>query len=99
MKEISALRGEQVGSFPEQKPTIGQEPCGDRSSWYCVLDKSGAALLEQKRSTTPKAMREVMRIALKTGMHLLRGESGVERVGHEVIVAAQKRHPNESLTC
>jgi transposase len=32
---------------------------GDRSSWYCVLDEAGEVVLEQRLSTTPKAMREV----------------------------------------
>jgi transposase len=46
---------------------------GDRSSWYCVLDEAGEVLLEQKLSTTPKAMKEVLggahrsRIAWETG--------------------------------
>ena len=48
---------------------------GDRSSWYCVLDEAGRVLLEQRVSTTPKAVREVFggmprsRIALETGTH------------------------------
>jgi len=48
---------------------------GDRSSWYCVLDEAGEVLLEQRLSTTPKAMRDLLggmprsRIALETGMH------------------------------
>ena len=58
-------------SFSEQKLTIGLD-LGDRSSWYCVLDEAGELLLEQKLSTTPKAMKEVLggmprsRIALET---------------------------------
>lgn len=31
---------------------------GDRSSWYCVLDERGEALLEQRLGPTPKAMQE-----------------------------------------
>jgi transposase len=42
----------------KQRLTIGLD-LGDRSSWYCVLDGSGSVLLEQRLSTTPKAMREV----------------------------------------
>jgi hypothetical protein len=38
--------------------TIGLD-LGDEWSYYCVLDASGDVLLEQKVSTTPKAMREV----------------------------------------
>jgi transposase len=47
---------------------------GDRNSWYCVLNESTDVLLEQRLSTTPKAMCEVFggmprsRIALETGM-------------------------------
>jgi transposase len=48
---------------------------GDRSSFYCVLDEAGEVLLEQKVSTTPKAIKEIFgamprsRIALETGTH------------------------------
>jgi transposase len=41
-----------------KKLTIGLD-LGDRSSWYCLLDEVGEVLLEQKLSTTPKAMREL----------------------------------------
>src|SRR5215467_13534767 len=57
-----------------EKLTIGLD-LGDRSSWYCVLDERGEIVLEQKVSTTPKAMEEVFggmprsRIALETGTH------------------------------
>ena len=42
-------------------------------SWYCVLDEAGEVVLEQRVSTTPKAMRAVFGgmpgswIALKRG--------------------------------
>ena len=51
--------------------TIGLD-LGDRSSSYCVLDQAGEVLLEQKVSTTPKALRDIFgatprsRIALET---------------------------------
>jgi hypothetical protein len=54
--------------------TIGLD-LGDKWSYYWVLDGSSDVLLEQKVSTTPKAMREVFgaisrcRIALETGTH------------------------------
>src|SRR6185369_13970085 len=35
--------------------TIGLD-LGDRSSWYCVLDERGELVLEQKVSTTAKAI-------------------------------------------
>jgi transposase len=75
-----------------QKLTIGLD-LGDRSSWYCVLDESGAAVLEQKLATTPKAMQEVFggmrrsRIALETGTHSPWVSRSLNELGHEVIVA------------
>jgi hypothetical protein len=47
----------------------------DRSSSYCVLDAAGDVLMEQRLSTTPKAIKEIFgamprsRIALETGTH------------------------------
>jgi len=66
---------------------------GERSSWYCVLDEAGSALLEQRVSTTPKAVREVFggiprsRVALETGMHSPWVSRVLSEAGHEVIVA------------
>jgi len=74
MKKISTVAAKQNRNFSEQKLTIGFD-LGDRSSWYCVLDEAGSVLLEQRLSTTPKAMKEVFggmprsRIALEMGMH------------------------------
>ena len=90
MKKISTTTAKAFSKM--QKLTIGLD-LGDRSSWYCVLDESGAVVLEQRLGTTPKAMQEVFgrmarsRMALETGMHspwLSRLLSGL---GHEVIVA------------
>jgi hypothetical protein len=73
MKKVSTAARKQSRNFSQQKLTTGLD-LGDRSSWYCVLDESGAILLEERLSTTPKAMREVFgamaqsRIALETGM-------------------------------
>ena len=84
MKKVSTAAVRQSNSFSEQKLTIGLD-LGDRSSWYCVL--AGAVLLEQRLSTTPKAMREVFggmprsRIALETGMHSPWVSPVAERVG------------------
>jgi transposase len=92
MKKVSTVAAKQMRNISEQKLTIGLD-LGDRSSWYCVLDEAGSVLLEQRLSTTPKAMKEVFgtmprcRIALETGMHspwVSRVLSGCE---HEVIVA------------
>ncbi|MGA2235281.1 MAG: IS110 family transposase [Terriglobales bacterium] len=92
MKKISTVARKQIRNFSEQKLTIGLD-LGDRSSWYCVLNESGAVLLEQKLSTTPQAMREVFggmprsRIALETGMHSPWVSRLLSELGHEVIVA------------
>ena len=75
-----------------QKLTIGLD-LGDRSSWYCVLDETGAVVDEQKLGTTPKAVRERFaamprsRVALETGMHSPWVSRLLSELGHEVIVA------------
>src|SRR5579859_1129020 len=92
MKKISTAAAKQSRNFSQQKLTIGLD-LGDRSSWYCVLDETGAILLEQKVSTTPKAMREIFgamprcRIALETGMHSPWVSRVLSELGYEVIVA------------
>jgi transposase len=57
MKKISIAAAKQTKNFQDQKLTIGLD-LGDRTSWYCVLDGAGEVVLEQKPSTTPKAMKE-----------------------------------------
>jgi hypothetical protein len=59
MKKVSTAATKQTNDFGERKLTIGLD-LGDRSSWYCMLDGSGAVLLEQKLGTAPKAMQEVV---------------------------------------
>jgi len=92
MKKISTVATEQGRNISEQKLTIGFD-LGDHSSWYCVLDETGSVLLEQRVSTTPKAMKEVFggmprsRIALETGMHSPWVSRLLSELGHEVIVA------------
>jgi hypothetical protein len=92
MKKISTVAVKQSRNCSEQKLTIGFD-LGDRSSWYCVLDEAGSVLLEQRVSTTPKAMKEVFggmprsRIALETGMHSPWVSRLLSELGHEVIVA------------
>jgi transposase len=72
--------------------TIGLD-LGDRSSFCCVLDEKGDVLLEDKVSTTPKAMRETFgaiprsRIALETGTHSPWVSRLLSELGHEAIVA------------
>ena len=57
MKKISTVAAKQTRNFREQKLTIGLD-LRDRSSWYCVLDKGGEMLLEQKVSTTQRPMQD-----------------------------------------
>jgi transposase len=92
MKKVSTVAVQQSRNFPKQNLTIGLD-LGDRSSWYCVLDEAGEVILEQKVSTTPKAMKEVFgamprsRVALETGMHSPWVSRLLSELGHEVIVA------------
>jgi transposase len=92
MKKVSTVATKQSRKISEQKLTVGLD-LGDRSSWYCVLDESGAVVLEQRVSTTPKAMSEVLggmphsRIALETGTHSPWVSRLLSKLGHEVIVA------------
>src|SRR5712692_978646 len=92
MKKVSTEAAKQSKKISEQKLTVGLD-LGDRSSWYCVLDEAGDVLLEQRLSTTPKAMKEVFgsmprcRIALETGMHSPWVSRLLSELGHEVIVA------------
>jgi transposase len=92
MKKVSTAAAKQNRKFSEPKLTIGLD-LGDRWSWYCVLDERGEVLLEQRVSTTPKAMNEVFgavprsRIALETGMHSPWVSRLLSELGHEVIVA------------
>ena len=96
MKKVSTAAGKQSRKISEQKLTVGLD-VGDRSSWYCVLDESGAVVLEERLSTTPKAMSEVFggmprsRIALETGTHSPWISRLLEGLGHEVIVAHARK--------
>jgi transposase len=92
MKQGSTVAAKQSRKISEQKLTVGLD-LGDRSSWYCVLDEAGSIVLEQKLSTTPKAMQEGFgamprsRIALETGMHSPWVSRVLSGLGHGVIVA------------
>ena len=74
MKKISTAATPTIEKVAGLKLTIGLD-LGERSSWYCVVEQSGQMLLEEKVSTTPKALRAVFgrmprsRIAQETGMH------------------------------
>ena len=92
MKKVSTTAVNEGRNLSQQKLTIGVD-LGDRSSWYCVLDEMGRVLLEQRLSTTRKAVGEVFggmprsRIALETGMHSPWVSRELSELGHEVIVA------------
>src|SRR5579864_9225833 len=58
MKKVSTVAAKASRKISSQKLTVGLD-LGDRSSWYCVLDEAGSVLLEQRLSTTSKALREV----------------------------------------
>src|SRR2546423_5010941 len=92
MKKSSTVAAKASRKISQQKLTVGLD-LGDRCSWYCVLAEVGSVLLEQRLSTTPKAMREVFsampycRIALETGMHSPWVSRLLSEFEHEVIVA------------
>jgi transposase len=92
MKKGSTTAAKASKKISQQKLTVGLD-LGDRSSWYCVLDEAGAILLEQRVSTTGKALSEVFgsmprsRIALETGMDSPWVSRLLSELGHEVIVA------------
>ena len=92
MKKVSTVAVKASRKISQSKLTVGLD-LGDRSSWYCVLDEAGSVLLEQRVSTTPKALREVFggmprsRVALETGMHSPWVSRLLSELGHEVIVA------------
>src|SRR5215469_18726117 len=92
MKKVSTTAATKGRNISQHKLTIGVD-LGDRSSWYCVLDERGRALMEQRVSTTRNALCEVFggmprsRIALETGMHSPWVSRQLSELGHEVIVA------------
>jgi transposase len=92
MNKVSTVAAKTSRKISQQKLTVELD-LGDRSSWYCVLEEAGRALLEQRVSTTPKAVQEVFggmprsRIALETGTHSPWMSRLLSEFGHEVIVA------------
>ena len=64
MKKISTAAARPSRKISAQKLTVGLD-LGDRSSWHCVLDEAGTVLLEQKLSTTAKALQAVFGGTLK----------------------------------
>src|SRR5579862_6996817 len=92
VEKISTVATDGNKIFKEPKLTIGLD-LGDRSSHYCILDKTGNVILEHSLATTPKGMRQVFsriprsRIALETGTHSPWVSRQLTELGHEVIVA------------
>jgi transposase len=92
MKKVSTRATKASRKISEQKLTVGLD-LGDRCSWYCVLDEAGVVVLEQRVSTTTKALGEVFggmprsRVALETGMHSPWVSRLLSGLGHDVIVA------------
>jgi transposase len=90
MKKGSTRAAQASRKISQQKLTIGLD-LGDRTSWYCVLGEAGSVLLEQKLSTTAKALQAVFggmprsRIALETGTHSPWISRLLGELGHEVI--------------
>jgi hypothetical protein len=74
MKELTTTMMQRTLNKQDGRLTFGLD-LGDRSSFYCVLDEAGDVPLEQRVSTTPKAIKEIFgamprsRIALETGTH------------------------------
>jgi transposase len=96
MKKVSSVAGQASRKISAQKLTVGLD-LGDRCSWYCVLDEAGSVLLEQKLSTTARALQAVFgslprsRIALETGTHSPWISRVLGELGHEVIVANARK--------
>jgi transposase len=96
MKKVSTAATKQSRNISQQKLTIGLD-LGDRSSCYCVLDESGRIVMEQKVSTTPKALQAAFgtmprsRMALEIGTHSPWISRLLSELGHEVIVANARK--------
>jgi transposase len=92
MKKVSTAAVTAKRNLAKQQLTIGLD-LGDRSSCYCVLDETGRIVMEQRVSTTPKALQAAFRamprsrIALETGMHSPWVSRVLSALSHEVIVA------------
>ena len=92
MKKLTTTMMQETLNKQDGRLTVGLD-LGDRSSFYCVLDETGDVLLEQRVSTTPKAIKEMFgvmpgsRIALETGTHSPWVSRLLSELGHETIVA------------
>jgi transposase len=92
MKKLTTTMMQRTLNKQDRRLIVGLD-LGDRSSFYCVLDEAGDVLLEQKVSTTAKAIEEIFgamprsRIALETGTHSPWVSRLLSELGHESIVA------------
>ena len=92
MKKISTVAKRSNGIFRKSELTIGLD-LGDRTSSYCILDKTGNVILEHSVATTPKGIHQVFskipqsRIVLETGTHSPWVSRQLTQLDHEVIVA------------
>ena len=92
MKKLTTTTMQQTLNKQDRRLTVGLD-LGDRSSFYCVLDEAGDVLMEQRLSTTPRAIKEIFgamprsRIALEIGTHSPWISRLLRKLGHEAIVA------------
>src|SRR6201987_2148477 len=92
MKKPSTTASRRSGKLPDGQLTIGLD-LGDRSSFYCVLNRAGEVILEDRVATSPEAMKKrfekmpASRIALETGTHSPWVSRLLTELGHEAIVA------------
>jgi transposase len=92
MTKLTTTMMQETLNKQDRRLTVGLD-LGDRSSFYCVLDEAGDVLMEQRLSTTPKAIKEIFgamprsRIALETGTHSPWVSRLLSELGHEAIVA------------
>lgn len=80
---------------PILETTIGID-LGDRWSRYCVLDRAGAVVEEDRVRTTPPALamllaRGAARIVIEAGTHSPWASRLLENLGHQVIVANARK--------
>jgi hypothetical protein len=92
MKKPSTTVTRRSGKLQNGQLTIELD-LGDRSSFYCVLNRAGDVILEERVPTSPEAMRKRFekmpesRIALETGTHSPWVSRLLTELGHEAIVA------------
>ena len=88
MKKPSTTTVRRIGKLQDRQLTIGLD-LGDRSSFYCVLNRAGEVILEGK-SDQPGSHEEDIRkdapesICLGNGYTFSVGEPTLTEVGHEV---------------